>query len=59
MGEIILFPFVKRHQPWSRTLQPFTWRDRVSNFLWIVLGIPISLGVFAFQLFGVLGWWPF
>jgi hypothetical protein len=37
----------------SAHLQPITWRDRVANLLWTIVGIPLSPGIFAFQLLGI------
>jgi hypothetical protein len=59
MGEIIPLLPLKSRRPWPHTLQPFTWRDRLANFVWLVLGIPLSLAIVAFGICGVFHWFPF
>jgi len=56
MSQIIPFPRAKNRWPPPRPLQPLTARDRIANGLWLIIGFPISVRLFALQVAGVFGW---
>jgi hypothetical protein len=56
MSNVVRLPFTRDPWPPRRTLREATWRNRLASALWIAIGIPLSLGIFALQLFGTFGW---